>query len=289
LSASEPACTPNVSGRGLAAELPETENEPLWLDRFTAFGDMTWSSGPANALNGPAVAAEDFAVGGAMPYAMPPPDAAPPAAAPQTPRPAVKPINAKIAALIASGNQAALNGDLDRAVRDFSEAIRIDPKYPDTYLERGQTFFKLGEIERAIADYSAALARDPRHGAALRARGMAHLYLGKTDLAVADLSKAIELGEHDPQTLAPIELFYARRSRGSIYESQQQYDLAIADCTALIESYARDAALVEALAANYGSAGAATFWRGSTGSAPPLLHEDRAWSERWQISRRRFR
>jgi len=265
-STSERTCARNVSGRGLAAEIPKTENEPLWLESFTAFSDMTWGSGPANALNGPAVAAEDFAVGGATPYVAPArdaalmsADAAPPAAAPQAPRPPVKPINAKIVALIASGNQATLKGDLDRAVRDLSEAIRIDPKYPDAYLERGQTFFKLGETERSIADYSAAVARDPRHGAALRARGMAHLYLGQADLALADLTKAIELGEHDPQMLAPIELFYARRSRGSIYESKQQYDLEIADCTALIESYAHDAMLVEALAANYGNAGAANI------------------------------
>jgi tetratricopeptide (TPR) repeat protein len=265
-STSEPTCARNVSSRGLAAETPKAENEPLWVESVTAFSDMTWGSGPANALNGPAVAAEDFAVGRATPSVAPAADAAPmsadaapPAAAPQAPRPPVKPINAKIIALIASGHQAALKGDLDRAARDFSEAIRIDPKYPDTYLERGQTFFKLGETERAIADYSAALALDPRHGAALRARGMAHLYLGKTDLALADLTKAIELGEHDPQMLAPIELFYARRSRGSIYESQQQFDLAIEDCTALIESYAHDPMLVEALAANYGSAGAANI------------------------------
>jgi tetratricopeptide (TPR) repeat protein len=265
-STSERACAPNVSGRGLAAQTPKTGNDALWLESFTAFDDMTWGSGPANALNGPAVAAEDFAVGGATPSVAPAADAAlvsadaaPQAAAPQAPRPPVKPINAKIAALIASGNQAALKGDLDRAVRDFSEAIRIDPKYPDTYLERGQTFFKLGDTERSIADYSAALARDTRHGAALRARGMAHLYLGQADLALADLTKAIELGEHDPQMLAPIELFYARRSRGSIYESQQQYDLEIADCTALIESYAHDPMLAEALAANYGNAGAANI------------------------------
>jgi len=263
-STSERSCARNVSRRGLAAETPKTENEPLWLESFTAFSemtfsDMTWGSGPANALNGPAVAAEDFAVGGATPYVAPAADAAPQAAEPQAPRPPVKPVNAKIAALITSGNQATLKGDLDRALSDFGAAIRIDPKYPDTYLERGQTFFKLGDTERAIADYSAALARDPRHGAALRARGMAHLYLGKTDLALADLSKAIELGEHDPQMLAPIELFYARRSRGSIYESQQQYDLAIADCTALIESYAHDPMLVEALGANYGNAGAANI------------------------------
>jgi tetratricopeptide (TPR) repeat protein len=265
-STSERSCARVVSGHGLAAETPTTENEPLWLESFAAFSDMTWGSGPASALNGPAVAAEDFAVGYATPYVAPAADAAPMSAdaaprtaASQAPRPPVKPINAKIAALIASGNQAVLKGDLDRAVRDFSEAIRIDPKYPDTYLERGQTLFKLGETERAIADYSAALARDPQHGAALRARGMAHLYLGKADLALADLSRAIELGEHDPQMLAPIELFYARRSRGSIYESKQQHDLEIADCTALIESYAHDAALVEALAANYGNAGAANI------------------------------
>jgi tetratricopeptide (TPR) repeat protein len=260
---SEPkTCARNVSGRGLAAEAPKTEIEPPWLDGFAAFSDMTW--GPANVLNGPVLTAEDFAVGSAMPYSAPAAgaalsaNAAPQAAAPQARRsPVTAPINPRVAALIASGQEAVLKGDLDRALRDFSEAIRIDPKYPDTYLERGQTFFKLGDTERAIADYSAALGRDPRHGGALRARGMAHLYLGMTDLAVADLSKAIELGEHDPQMLAPIELFYARRSRGSIYESRQQYDLEIADCTALIESYAHDAALVEALAANYGNAGAA--------------------------------
>ena len=85
------------------------------------------------------------------------------------------------------------------------EAIRIDPKYPDGYFSRGQTYFKLGQTERAIADYSAVLAQDPEHGAALRARGMAHLYLGRNDLALADLSKAIELGEKDPQLLAPVK------------------------------------------------------------------------------------
>jgi tetratricopeptide (TPR) repeat protein len=263
------ACSGSVSGRGMTAEIPKTENDALWREDLSPFSDMTWGAGPANALNGPVVAAEDFAIDGAITYGYGAPapdaalmssDAAPHAAAPQAPRPPVmKPITPKVAALLASGRQATLKGDLDRAVHDFGEAIRIDPKYPDSYLERGQTFFKLGETERAIADYSAALAHDPQHGAALRARGMAQLYLGKNDLALADLSKAIELGEHDSQTLMPIELFYARRSRGAIYEIKQQYDLEIADCTALIESYAHDPMLVEALAANYGSAGAANI------------------------------
>jgi tetratricopeptide (TPR) repeat protein len=220
---------------------------------------------PATTMAAPAASRRDVAVDGAEPYGAPAPDntltsltASPRAAAPQALRSSLaKPINAKVAALMESGKQATLKGDLDRAVRDFSEAIRIDPKYPDSYSERGQTFFKLGEIERAIADYSAALAQDPQRGATLRARGMAHLYRGEADLALADLSKAIELAEHDPRRLAPIELFYARRSRGSIYNSKQQYSVEIADYTALIESVAHDPTLGEALAVNYGSAGVA--------------------------------
>jgi tetratricopeptide (TPR) repeat protein len=261
-------CTRAASGGGRAAETPKTETGTSWLDRFTASGDLTSGRAPSRTLNLPAVAAEDFVVGSATPYGgstpdkaiMSPAGGASRAAAPQVHwSPLTRPINPKVAALIASGQQAALKGDLDRALREFNGAIRIDPKYPDSYLERGQTVFKLGEIERAIADYSAALMHDPQHGAALRARGMAHLYAGKTDLALADLSKAIEIGEHDPPMLAPIELFYARRSRGAIYDSKQQYDLEVADCTALIESYAHDPMLVDALAANYGSAGAANI------------------------------
>jgi len=158
---------------------------------------------------------------------------------------------------VGCGTRAVLKGDLDHALRDFSEAIRIDPNDPDSYAERGQTLFRLGETERAIADYSAALARDPRHGMALRWRGMAYLYRGTPDPALADLSKMIDLAVHDPGLVAPIELFYARRSRSSIYQSKQQYDLEIADCTALIESYAHDPALAAAIKANYGDAGAA--------------------------------
>ncbi len=266
LSASN-GCAPGPTGHIAAPQTSKTESGHPWPESYSPFSDMIRGFGPSNALNGPTVAAEDFVAGSAMPYPALVPDAppasaptspaAPPgAAAPQAPQPpSVRPVNPKVAALIASGKQAALKDDLDRAVHDLSEAIRIDPKYADSYLERGKIYLKLGETERAITDYSAALARDPQHAAAFRALGMAHLYGGKNDLALADLSKAIELAEDDPRLLAPIELFYARRSRAALYDSKQQYDLEIADCTAIIESSAHDPALAEALAANYGSAG----------------------------------
>ncbi len=181
------------------------------------------------------------------------------AAAPKT---VIHPVNPKLAALLESGRKWSTKGDLDRAAHDFSEAIRVDPKYPDSYAERGQVMFKMGETERAIADYTAAIARDPQHGSAMRSRGMAYLYRGSSDLALADLTHAIELAEKDPTALAPIELFYARRSRASLYDAKQQWDREIGDCTALIDAQTNDPMVAEVLKQNYGEAGAANVLAG---------------------------
>jgi len=218
-------------------------DRPRWLTAYAAINNVATSRPASAAAFGPPTG-EAGAV-------------ASPGSAPRPAAPIARPANAKLAALIDSGRKWSTKGDLEHAVRDFSEAIRIDPKYPDSYAERGQALFKMGETERAIADYSAALQRDPQHGSALRSRGMAYLYRGSPDLALADLSRAIGLAESDPSLLAPIELFYARRSRASIYGSKQQYDLEIGDCTALIESQARDPMVAEVLRQNYSDVGAA--------------------------------
>jgi tetratricopeptide (TPR) repeat protein len=181
---------------------------------------------------------------------------------PPSPRISLPPLrmpSAKLAALIETGKKAATADDLEKAVRDFTEAVRIDPNYPGGYTERGQALFKLGETDHAIADYTAALKRDPNYGPALRGRAMANLYRGATDIALTDLSKAIQVAEIDPNRLSPLELFYARRSRATIYGNRMQHDGEIADCSAIIESYKRDKALNVALAGIYQAEGAANL------------------------------
>jgi lipoprotein NlpI len=165
----------------------------------------------------------------------------------------------KVAALIETGKKAAIADDLEKAVNDFTEAVRIDPSYPGGYTERGQALFKLGETDRAIADYTTAIKKDPNFGPALRGRAMANLYRGAADIALADLSKAIQVAEADPRRLPPLELFYARRSRANIYENKMQQDNVIADCTAIIEAYKRDKTLGTALVGVYQAEGAANL------------------------------
>ena len=57
-------------------------------------------------------------------------------------------------------------GDFDRAIADFSEAIRFDPKYAEAYYLRGVVYGNKGDLDRAIADLNEAIRLDPRSAVA---------------------------------------------------------------------------------------------------------------------------
>ena len=149
--------------------------------------------------------------------------------------------------------------NLDGAVASFSEAIKLDPKFSDAFVQRGQAMFKNGNPERAIADFSQALEIDPRNAAAYKARGMAILYQGDNDGAIVDLTKAIQYAEIDPASLSPIEVFYARRSRASLYDLKQLYDRELVDLNAMIDGFWKNPGLAAALKATYREQGANTL------------------------------
>lgn len=52
-------------------------------------------------------------------------------------------------------------GDVDAAIADCTEFIRIKPNDTFGYIERGGLYERKGETEKAVSDYRAALALDP--------------------------------------------------------------------------------------------------------------------------------
>ena len=50
------------------------------------------------------------------------------------------------------------NGELDKAIENYTKAIELKPDYGDAYYNRGGAFLRLGEREKAKSDL--ATARD---------------------------------------------------------------------------------------------------------------------------------
>jgi Flp pilus assembly protein TadD len=83
--------------------------------------------------------------------------------------------------------------DLDRAIADFDEAIRIDPVRPFLLELRGNAWLAKHDYPKAIADYERALQLNPKLIPAYVGRASAHFAKGELDAAIADYQTAIEL------------------------------------------------------------------------------------------------
>src|SRR3984893_535476 len=88
-------------------------------------------------------------------------------------------------------------GDNDRAIADYSEAIRLDPKRAEAFLVRGLAFNDKGDNDHAIADVSEAIRLDPKDARAFNIRGLAYRKKGDNDHAIADFSEAIRIDPED--------------------------------------------------------------------------------------------
>ena len=111
-------------------------------------------------------------------------------------------------------------GDEDGALKDYNEALRLDPKFALVLVNRALIFRKKADLDAAIADYSSAIRLNPKLTAAYNGRGVIFNDKREYDQAIADFNEAIRL---DPR----MALAYANRALA--YRAKGDFDHAIAD------------------------------------------------------------
>jgi tetratricopeptide (TPR) repeat protein len=109
--------------------------------------------------------------------------------------------------------------NLAGAIADYSEAIRLSPATADLYVQRGHVYIVSNQLDAAISDLTQAIKLNPSSAQAFNARGAAYDKKKDFDKAIADYTSAI--------ALFPFPAIYA--NRGYAYEAQNRPDLAIAD------------------------------------------------------------
>ncbi len=76
----------------------------------------------------------------------------------------------------------------------YDQVIALDPQDALAYRNRGVAYYKQGDLDRAIADFTRAIELDPDNGTAFYARGTAYAEAGEKEKAIADLEQALKLG-----------------------------------------------------------------------------------------------
>ena len=118
-------------------------------------------------------------------------------------------------------------GDLDGALSDFNQAVLLAPENADALRIRGLMKGRMKDFDAAIEDFGAAVRISPKFSRAYGDRGDTYRQMGKIDLALASYNQALELDT---------KYFWFCESRGDILRSQGKSDQAASDYRSALET-----------------------------------------------------
>jgi tetratricopeptide (TPR) repeat protein len=116
-------------------------------------------------------------------------------------------------------NKAFYDGDFDRAIAEYSIAIRVDAARVESHLKRGQAYLEKGDYVRAVADFNRTIALDPDCASAYLHRGMVEAARGENEAAIIDFERAIDVNPGQA-----ISLLYRGLSLAKIGETSRAAD-----------------------------------------------------------------
>jgi tetratricopeptide (TPR) repeat protein len=133
---------------------------------------------------------------------------------------------------VSRGDIASGQGDVDRAIAEYNEALRLDPGNAEAYYGRGLAYDSKDDYDRAIADLSSAISIKPDWPVAFYKRGLVYSEADKYSSAISDFSEAIRL---DPNKA---DFFIAR---ADAYQSSKNITAALSDLGRAISVDGRNA------------------------------------------------
>ena len=137
----------------------------------------------------------------------------------------VKQLTAEISALPKRAELYIERGDLffklhafDKAISDYSSAIKLDSSLGQAWFGRGMARGRHGQVAAGIADLSVFIKQNPGSSLAYTKRGVRHIWNDDPTRAEQDLRRAIELDATNAE---------AHDDLGVILAQRKQYDEAI--------------------------------------------------------------
>ncbi|MCA6115658.1 tetratricopeptide repeat protein [Bradyrhizobium sp. WSM 1738] len=141
------------------------------------------------------------------------------------------------------GNAHTAKGDLDRALQDFDQSIKLDPSSAKTFNNRGAAYLRKGEYDLAIQALDQAIKLNPNYARAFVNRAAVYLKKNEYDRAARDYDEAIRLQPNLEAALSG--RCWTRAILGSLQTALQT---ALEDCNKVLQSWPNDAATYDSRA-----------------------------------------
>ena len=112
-------------------------------------------------------------------------------------------------------------GDYQNAIKEFSEAIKLEPAYKTAHFYRSEAYTKLEQYDKALSDIDKAIGNSTTIFAYYNQRGLIYLLKKEYEKAIENLDESIKIA---PNLVAYIH-------RGDCYRMLNEYEKAIDDYT----------------------------------------------------------
>ncbi|OQR79847.1 heat shock 70kD protein binding protein-like [Tropilaelaps mercedesae] len=99
----------------------------------------------------------------------------------------------KLSEIRGQASEASNEGNLDEALKLWTEAIKLNPKGSALFAKRAQVLLNMNKPKNAIKDASRAIELNPDQPLAFRVRGRSHGLLGHWEEAASDLNISLKI------------------------------------------------------------------------------------------------
>lgn len=115
--------------------------------------------------------------------------------------------------------------EFDKAIEDFSAALKLNDKLDEAWFGRGMALGRNGQVDEGILDLGVYIHRHPTSSLAHTKRGVRYLWKGDLDNAEKDLARAVVLNPANAE--AHDDLGVIRAQRGEYDKALQHFQATV--------------------------------------------------------------
>ncbi|MCH2313266.1 MAG: tetratricopeptide repeat protein [SAR202 cluster bacterium] len=127
--------------------------------------------------------------------------------------------------LMETGHVHMKHGDFQSAIKDYTNAIIINPTFAGAYNARGMANRKMKDFHSALQDYNTALSLHNNFAATYNNRGVIYMEIRQIEAALTDFDKALKI--------EPNSYGYSKRAMANTYKPS--FNKSISESTVAVE------------------------------------------------------